>query len=163
MGYMYDLDPAPIPQVNPTPPKNATKSFGDVWAEGAAGFGDWINTINGTKALNEFNAQEAQKARDFNARQAELQRQYEERLSNTTYQRTLADMKAAGINPAMLSGLTGGNLVSTPSGSSASGHGASSSSSSSGTALLNTVLGTLGLMLGRKLGASSKTVIINRR
>ena len=54
---------------------------------------------------NKSSAKEAQKNRDF-----------QEDMSNTSYQRAVADMKAAGINP-MLSAKVGG--ASTPSGSQA--------------------------------------------
>ncbi|QGH73506.1 MAG: putative minor capsid protein [Microviridae sp. ctOsc38] len=58
----------------------------------------------------------------FNAAQALMQRQFEERLSNTAYQRGTADMRAAGINP-MVAFMKGG--ASTPGGASASSPGAS--------------------------------------
>lgn len=72
--------------------------------------GKFVNDITGVTSSNNFNAIEAQKQRDFEAEQA-----------NTQYQRTVEDMKAAGINPASLA--TGASLNSVASGSSASASG----------------------------------------
>ena len=43
----------------------------------------------------------AAKERQYNAEQAQLQRDWEEYMSNTSYQRAIKDMEAAGINPAL--------------------------------------------------------------
>ena len=45
-------------------------------------------SLQNVQAQNEFNAAEAQKARDF-----------ELMMSNTQYQRSMADLQAAGLNP----------------------------------------------------------------
>lgn len=68
-----------------------------------------------------FNAEQAQIARDFTADQAQINRDFQERMSSTAYQRAVEDIKAAGLNPALVHAGAG-----TPSGSMASSAAANS-------------------------------------
>lgn len=79
---------------------------------------DWGAVAATTAANIGYQEYTRRQQNKFNAQQAQQQRDYEERLSNTAYQRSIADMKAAGINPAVAFG-GGASGASTPAGSTA--------------------------------------------
>lgn len=93
--------------VTPTPPTSGGSKdipWGPIITAGAGLAGDYLN-YRGQQQTNTANAQQAKAAMDF-----------EERMSNTAYQRGKADLEKAGYNPALAYGKGGAD---TPSGKTA--------------------------------------------
>ena len=78
---------------------------------------DITNWFRGTTGAELTGAQ--REANAFSANEAEKQRAWEQQMSDTSYQRGVADMQNAGLNPALMYG-SGASGASTPSGSNAS-------------------------------------------
>lgn len=75
------------------------------------------------REANAFTEKMWNKQAEYNSREAQIARDWQERLANTTYQRTIQDMIKAGINPILAAG-SGLSADSVTSGATASVAGA---------------------------------------
>lgn len=116
----------------------------------------WKDYIRGTTGSglttaqmeqNAFTMQQQTAQQQFNAEQAALNREWQERMSNTAYQRGTADMVAAGLNPAMMYGGSSAS-ASTPSG------GAASSAAPAGSSPSNVQAGMIDNLLNLAFAAT---------
>lgn len=87
--------------------------FAELAGTALSTFGPALLSGAGSLFSGAQNSDEATWARDHSAWQANVSRDWQEHMSNTAYQRSTADMKAAGLNP-MLAYHQGG--ASTPGG-----------------------------------------------
>ncbi len=98
-----------------------------------------LNNQNAERQM-EYQTQSAQQAMEFNAKEAQKTRDWQEMMSNTQYQRAMADMKKAGLNP-ILAYSQGGAGV--PSGATASGYRMSGASSGGSETLMEMYSGKM--------------------
>lgn len=93
---------------------------------GFTNYRDSTNVLNSAAALQDQQQMQAsaREAMAFEAEQAQLNRDFQERMANTAYQRQVADLRAAGLNPYLAANLGG---AATPNGSVASGYQVGSS------------------------------------
>lgn len=89
---------------------------------------EWQEKMYGEQMA--FNSAEALKERVWSAVEAQKSRDWQTEMSDTSYQRAVADLKAAGLNPILAAARSAG--ASTGSGGMATGGSAASVSSTSG-------------------------------
>lgn len=106
----------------------------------------WASSEN--QANREFNSQEALNQRNWATAEAQKNRDWESMMSNTAYQRQVADMRAAGLN---VGAIGSGSGASTPSGGVFGGSSASASGSAAASAASSAASGVSMPSFGRAL------------
>lgn len=98
--------------------KNVSSGSSSSWSN-TAGNAATIKAQQAAAAANSAAQANWREAAEYNAKQAQIQREWQEKMANTVYQRSVKDMKAAGINP-ILAASMGLGTASVGSGATAS-------------------------------------------
>lgn len=122
----------------------------------------WYGSVTGYNERQASNVAMAEMDRRFQSSQAQRAMDFEKEMSSSAYQRAMADMKKAGLNPAMLMKSAGGQPASTAQG--AQGGGARGSVAPSGLGELAGVIGAIAFSSAKavatvKSGLTKKAVL----
>lgn len=94
----------------------------------------------------------------FNAEQAQLNRDFQADMASSQYQRGVADMQAAGVNPALA--MSNGGAAA-PSGSNASGNAGDSSLTQNGASYMNAIAQMS--LLASEIDLKKSEALLNRK
>ena len=123
--------------------RGSISSYMSAFDNSLNGGSNWFErTFDPMKVEMAFNERQSALDRAFNSAEAEKQRQFEERMSNTSYQRAFEDMRAVGLNPYLMYNQGG---ASTPQGVSASARSHSVNGGANGQILGQVVRSAFGL------------------
>lgn len=128
-------------------------------------YNQWLNNILTGNLDYERNLEYLGKEQQFNSMEAQKNRDFQLMMSNTAFQRQAEDLKNAGFNPALITGLSG---ASTPVGSSATSTSKVSQNTGENytqllkqmtanqTSVVNQIIGTLGQVTSAFINAKAQ-------